>query len=290
MMLMGKVSKFLGRWQLLYVLFIIAVIVVLLYSITAPIEISPNTKAIYDYLNDNSKLTPDSPVLIEICYEESARTELEPQIIALMKHLFDKNCRLLFLSTSAYGPIAFQYLQSSAPDLFASKQYGEDYAFLGYLADNESTLASLAKSITGTVATDNYGFPTSELPLIVEANDASAYSLVIVASSRTDTFSWYVNQWHAPYHTPLLFVTLSTIVSSIESYVDSGQAIGMLVGQRSAAEYELLVGRKGLGVASLEAQRSLHLLLLLVIILGNIIFTYIKLFKKIRKRLKLKIH
>jgi hypothetical protein len=282
---MGKIGKLLGRWQLLYIAFTITIILALLYSLSSPIEISPSTKAVYDYIEDPSKLPSHSPVLVEICYDEASRAELEPQVIAIMKHLFDKDCKLVLLSTATYGPVAFQFLQSSAPDLFKGKRYGEDYVFLGYIAGSESTLASLARNITGTVAKDNYGTTTSELPLIIEANNASAYGLVVIASSSTDTFLWYIHQWYTPYHTPLLFVTLSTIAPSIESYVNSGQAIGMLTGQRSAAEYELLVGRKGSGTASLEAQRFVQWVLLLFIILGNIMFAYVKLSKRLRKRI-----
>jgi hypothetical protein len=201
-----------------------------------------------------------------------------------MKHLFEKDCKLVFLSTATYGPLAFQFLQLSAPDVFEGKTYGEDYVFLGYIAGGESTLASLARSITGTVATDNYGNSTSSLHLIQEANDATAYELVVIASSGTDTFSWYIRQWYTPYHTPLLFGALSVIAPSIEPYVGAGQAIGMLTGQRSAAEYELLVGRKGLGIASMDAQSFAHGLILLFIILGNIVFAYAKLSKRGEKK------
>jgi hypothetical protein len=281
---MEEISKLLGRWQLFYVVLMITIILALLYSLSIPIEISPHTKAVYDYIEDPSKLPLGSPVLVEMHYDEASRAELEPQVIALMKHLFEKGCKLVFLSTATYGPVAFQSLQFSAPDLFEGKRYGEDYVFLGYIAGGESTLAFLARSITGTVAIDNYGTATSELPLIVEANNASAYGLVVTASSKTDTFLWYICQWYTPYHTPLLFVTLSTIAPSIESYVNAGQARGMLTGQRSAAEYELLVGRKGLGIVSLEAQRFVQWVLLLFIILVNIMFAYVKLSKKLRKR------
>jgi hypothetical protein len=289
MTVMEEISKLLGRWQLFYIMLTITIILALLYSLSIPIEISPHTKAVYDYIEDPSKLPLGSPVLVETCYEEGARAELEPQVIALMKHLFEKRCKLVFLSTAIYGPVAFQFLQFSAPDLFEGKRYGEDYVFLGYIASGESTLTSLARSITGTVATDNYGTVTSELPLIVEANNASAYGLVVIASSKTETFLWYIRQWYTPYHTPLLFVTLSAIVPSIESYVNSGQAIGMLTGQRSAAEYELLVGRKGSGTASLEAQHLVQWVLLLFIILGNIMFAYVKLSKKVMKKDKQKL-
>ncbi|MEM3848930.1 MAG: hypothetical protein QXS42_04135, partial [Zestosphaera sp.] len=98
------------------------------------------------------------------------------------------------------------------------------------------------------------------------------FELVIIASSGTDTFNWYVRQWYTPYNVPLLFVALSVIAPSVEPFVSAKQAIGMLTGQRSAAEYELLVGRKGLGVASMDAQSLTHALILVFIVVGNVVY------------------
>ncbi|MEM2006648.1 MAG: hypothetical protein QW154_03345 [Sulfolobales archaeon] len=46
----------------------------------------------------------------------------------------------------------------------------------------------------------------------------------------------------------------------------------MLVGQRSAAEYEVLVGRLGLGIASMDAQSTSHMLIVAFIVIGNAMY------------------
>ncbi|MEM3640392.1 MAG: hypothetical protein QXH37_00475, partial [Candidatus Bathyarchaeia archaeon] len=170
-----------------------------------------------------------------------------------------------------YGPIVFELLKSTAADLFADKTYGVDYVFLGYIAGNEPAVRSLATSIRGTVAVDNYGTAISALQMMANIDKAEDFALVFIVSSGTDTFGWYVRQWYTPYNIPLLFGALSVIGPSIKPYVDAGQAIGMLTGQRSAAEYETLVGRKGLGLASMDAQSFAHALILIFIIIGNVI-------------------
>jgi hypothetical protein len=259
-----------GMAQVIYTLLIISIVIPLLNPVGLPIGISQTTKDVYNYIENT--LPPGSPVLIDLYYEMAARAELEPQAAAVVKHLFEKNCKLVFVSTITYGPIVFELLKSTAPDLFEGKQYGTDYVFLGYIAGNEPAVASLAQSIRTTIAVDNYGTPISQLPMMANIDKAEDFKLVFIVSSGTDTFGWYVRQWYTTHNVPLLFGALSVIGPSIKPYVDAKQAIGMLTGQRSAAEYETLVGRKGLGLASMDAQSFAHALILVFIIIGNIIF------------------
>jgi hypothetical protein len=258
-----------GMAQIIYTLLVISIVIPLLNPVGLPIGISSTTRDVYNYIENT--LPAGKPVLIDLYYEMAARAELEPQAAAVIKHLFEKNCKLVFVSTITYGPIVFELLKSTAADLFADKTYGVDYVFLGYIAGNEPAVRSLATSIRETVAVDNYGTAISDLQMMANIDKAEDFALVFIVSSGTDTFGWYVRQWYTPYDIPLLFGALSVIGPSIKPYVDAGQAIGMLTGQRSAAEYETLVGRKGLGLASMDAQSFAHALILIFIIIGNII-------------------
>ena len=258
-----------GMAQIIYTLLVISIVIPLLNPVGLPIGISSTTRDVYSYIENT--LPAGKPVLVDLYYEMAARAELEPQAAAVIKHLFEKNCKLVFVSTMTYGPIVFELLKSTAADLFADKTYGVDYVFLGYIAGNEPAVRSLATSVRGTVAVDNYGTPISDLPMMANIDKAEDFALVFIVSSGTDTFGWYVRQWYTPYDVPLLFGALSVIGPSIKPYVDAKQAIGMLTGQRSAAEYETLVGRKGLGLASMDAQSFAHALILIFIIIGNII-------------------
>ncbi len=270
----SKIEKIIGTRQLLYVLLIITIVVPLLNPIGLPISISARTRAIYDYIGTN--LPQGSPVLIDLSYDMASRGELEPQVIAISKQLFDTGHPIVFLGTAAYAPILFGLVQSQAPDIFTNKQYGKDYVFLGYIAGQESAVASVAKSIKGTVSVDNFGTSISSLPLMNSIDKATDFGLVIVSSSGTDTFGWYIRQFFTTFGTKLLFSALSVIAPSIEPYVGAGQAIGMMSGQRAAAEYELLVGRKGLGNSSMDAQSFAHGLILVFILLGNVVYLYSK--------------
>jgi hypothetical protein len=263
------VDKVFGSKNVLYILLITLLIYPLIFPLGIPLSISSRTMQVYNYVKD---LKPGCNVYMEIYYEVAARGELEPNAIALTKQLFDKGCKIVFGSLISTGPIVFSLLLRSAPDLFEAKQYGVDYVYLGYVSGGEAAAASLAKSIKGTVSVDNYGNRVETLPLLKEIDKATDFSLAIIVSSGTDTFNWYVRQWYTPYNVPLLFVSLSVIAPSVEPFVGAKQAIGMLVGQRSAAEYELLVGRKGLGLASMDSQSLTHALILVFIAVGNVVY------------------
>ena len=55
-------------------------------------------------------------------------------------------------------------------------------------------------------------------------------------------------------------------------YFQTGQLSGFLGGLKGAAEYERSIGRDGAGVSGMDAQSMAHLLIVVLIILGNIGF------------------
>jgi hypothetical protein len=53
-------------------------------------------------------------------------------------------------------------------------------------------------------------------------------------------------------------------------FLQSGQLSAILPGLTSSAEYELLINRKGLAIAGVDAVSMSHILVILLVILGNI--------------------
>lgn len=116
-----------GMAHVSYLLISILTVAPLLNSMEFSVKISANTQAVYDYIENT--LTPGAHILIDLHYGFIVRTALEPQLTAVVKHLFEKNCKIVFLSTSINGPAMFRQFQSATPDIFANRQYGIDYVF-----------------------------------------------------------------------------------------------------------------------------------------------------------------
>ena len=65
---------------------------------------------------------------------------------------------------------------------------------------------------------------------------------------------------------------IAGLVADYAPYMHSRQLIGMVPGLRGAAGYESLIDMKGLGTAGLDAQSIAHIVILLLIVLGNVAF------------------
>ncbi|MFQ6003090.1 MAG: hypothetical protein ACE5KJ_05025, partial [Candidatus Zixiibacteriota bacterium] len=52
-------------------------------------------------------------------------------------------------------------------------------------------------------------------------------------------------------------------------FLASGQIVGLLGGLKGAAEYEILIQKPGMGQRGMDAQSVSHLVIILLVILGN---------------------
>ncbi len=59
-------------------------------------------------------------------------------------------------------------------------------------------------------------------------------------------------------------------VPEIMPNLQAGQIVGIVAGMRGAAEYEIMVGKPGTAVAGMDAQSFAHVLIMLLIIVGNV--------------------
>lgn len=267
--------KFIGTPQLIYTLTITITLILLSYPVGLPITISSSTRNLFNTLNN--LLKPGDVVLIDLYYSPGSRAELESQLAAVSKFLFEKECKIVFLATHPNGPLVYTLFQALSSDIFYKKDYGKDYAFLGYIAGGEAAVASLAKDIRKTTSVDNYGNLLDNLEIFSKINSAKDFSLAYILADATDVVVWYVRQWYTPYAAPLLIGALSIIAPGLEPYVRAGQSIGMISGTRGAAEFEILVNRKGLGLATMDAQSFVHAMLIIFILIGNFQYLIVKL-------------
>lgn len=240
-------------------------------------EISPNTQTIYNYIE--RELNAEAAVLIDLHHGSLTRAGLEPQLSVIVKHFFEKKCKIVFISTSYAGPDMFKQFKFTASEIFTNKQYGSDYAFLGSISGGETAVAALARSICETVSKDYYNISVTnyaELPLMKTVNKAEDFALAFILSVETEVFDWYVRHW-ASRGISLLFGTLSATVSSAEIHMKNGETIGVIAGQKATAEYEILVGKTGQGFAAIKNRNLAYIFVTAFMFFGNMTILYWKL-------------
>lgn len=272
-----KVDKILSIRQILYLLLIAVVLVILLNPLAIPIGIAGATRDVYNYID---KLPQNPKLLIDVHYEPAGGTEMQPAAIALLRQLLPKGPKIVFFTTHSVGPIMFERLKANAPDVFSQLKYGEDYVFLGFVPLTEATIASIANGAKEFVAKDPYGSSTADMPIFKIADKATDYNVAVCISTSTDPVEWYVRQIYTPFKTPILFMVVAVIGPSVQPFVASKQAVGMISGQNQAAQYELLIKRPGSAVAALDAQSGAHVLIIIYIVLGNLVYWPMRLMSK----------
>jgi hypothetical protein len=168
--------------------------------------------------------------------------------------------------------------------------YGENFIDLGYQAGNEAVIKLLSTSVKQAYPNDSKGKPLSQYPMmagIVKVSDFDA--LVSISAGQPGAKEWvqYAVSQTLTSDRPLPFIAGSTGVQTPQLIPYYPQQMkGILGAIKGAAEYEFLVNEsvqkandwKQIPPPLLDAQRRMapqlmaHVLMVILIILGNIIF------------------
>jgi hypothetical protein len=254
--------------RIIFLLIGLATLLPLLYPVGLPIRVSPEVRKVYDYLET---MPEGSVLLLSFDFEPGGKPELYPMAIALLRHAFRKNLKVVGMTLWPAGTgLAEAALAQIAEE--NHKEKGTDYAFLGYAPGDASAVISMGQDFQAAFPTDYYGVKTAELPIVSNIHSLRDIHYVISLSigfPGLDT--WYV------YGKEKYGFELGggcTAVSAPRFYplLDTGQINGLLGGLRGAAEYEILVGREGKALAGMDAQSATHFVIILLIVVCNSVY------------------
>jgi hypothetical protein len=248
--------------RVIYALLIVTLLVPLMRPLGLPINVSKHTTRSFGVLDT---LSAGDKIIMDVGYSVSGAADVEPQTVAILKHLFGKGVRIIFVGNQTEGPMVTEKLV--APYEAAGKQYGVDFVNLGYLAGGENAIASYCRDLKKSYPVDFRKNSTSELPLLLGVNGAADVKMfVFFTTQNSDMYVRQVTQ----YKIPVVGGLINTISPQAEPYVNAGQLAGILVGLRGGAEYEMLMKAPGQGVASMDAQSMGHLLIIVFIAFANL--------------------
>lgn len=251
--------------RIIFLLIALATLLPLLYPAGLPIRVSPEVRKIYDHIES---LSEGSTFLLSLDFEPGGKPELYPMALALLRHAFRKNLKVLGTTLWPAGAgLAETALSSVAQE--TGKERGKDYVFLGYAPGDASAVISMGQDFHAAFPTDYYGIKTENLPLLTPIRTLRDVQYVIslsVGFPGLDT--WYV------YGKEKYGFELGggcTAVSAPRFYplLQTGQINGLLGGLRGAAEYEILLGKEGKALAGMDAQSATHFLIIFLIVVCN---------------------
>ncbi len=259
-----RLEKIDRRW--IYLAVAIAVIIPFLLPVHFPVSVTPETKAIYDYI----EAMPDSSVVIlSFDYYPSTLAETQPMAIAAMDQFFQKDMKVITLSNIPLGgPSMAELITRQAAKEF-HKVYGVDYVNLGYKANYVAVLKGMGTSIESIFPTDNSGTPLKDLPLMQKVKNYSDVKFIFDIADNA-TADYWVSIVNAGYGTPMAVGATAVMAPKLYAYVGAGQIIGLLGGMKGAAEYEILLNRRGTAFRGMDVQSLVHFLIIGLVVLGNV--------------------
>jgi len=240
----------------------------LLYPVGLPIKISPEVRSVYDYIES---LPEESVFLLSLDFDPASKPELHPQAIALLRHAFRKNLRVVVMTLWVSGAgMADQVVSQVAHEM--GKANGEDYVFLGWSPGAGSVIINMGQDLYTTFPTDYYGTPTKNLAVLRGVQNLRDVNYAVsLAAGNPGVEAWYL-YGKDKYKFELGGGCTGVIAPGLYPLLRSGQINGLIGGLRGAAEYESLINQKGRAIAGMDAQSVTHVAIIVLVMMCNVFY------------------
>jgi len=226
----------------------LAIVVIVSYLITIKFKTAPSpaTLKAYKYLDT---LPEKSVVIFSFDHEASSLPEIQPIALAMLRHAFKNDLKIVGLSLFAEGTaIGYDLLSKTAREY--DRQYGSDYIFLGFKPQYNMT---------------------DTMPIMLGIDSYDNIEMVVSIADGDRTVQW-VEYAGARYNQKVMAGLTAAMITSYDPYLSSEQLYAVVGGLRGAAEYENLLDKRGGGSRGMLAQSAAHLYILALVIVGNIIY------------------
>jgi hypothetical protein len=254
------------RW--IFLAIAVAVVVPFFAPLGLPVVVTEPVQGLYDAVDE---LVPNSqPLLLSIDYAPATLPELEPMSFAILRHAFRRDVRVavMTLHPAGYG-LAERALVAVAEEM--DKEYGEDYIFLGFSPGVSAPILGLGVNIRNVFPEDAYGTPLNDIPMMegIRNYDDIPLAITLAGWSAAEAWIYYANE---PFRQRVGAGVTAVMATDYYPYLSAGQLTGLLGGMRGAAEYEELIRRHAEGVRGMDSQSVIHLLIIVLIVLGNVAY------------------
>jgi hypothetical protein len=240
----------------------------LLYPVGLPIRISSEVRGVYDHIES---LPERSVFFLSLDFDPASKPELHPQAIALLRHAFRKNLRVVAMTLWVSGTgLADQIVTEVAKEM--GKENGKDYVFLGWSPGNTAVIINLGQNLYNTFPSDYGGKPTKGLSVLegVQSLKDVTY-MVSLGAGNPGVEAWYVFG-KDKYKFEMGGGCTGVMAPGLYPLLRSGQINGLIGGLRGAAEYESLIDQKGKAVAGMDAQSATHIAIIVLVMICNVFY------------------
>jgi hypothetical protein len=257
-------EKTLSR-QLIFILIAFSAAIPLVIRIGLPNAVTSEVRQVYKEID---QLESGSVVMISFDHEASSLPEMKPMAVAILRHCFSKDLKVIGLALLAEGTaIGDGILREVAKEY--DKEYGKDYLFLGFRPQYQAAILGMGEEIRRVFPQDYKNILLDQIPVMERIKNYQDISLIISVADG-DMPTYWIDYAVSRYHKKVATAVTAVMATSFYPFLASGQIVGLLGGLKGAAEYEILIEKPGMGQRGMDAQSVSHLVIILLVILGNI--------------------
>jgi len=273
------------RW--IYLVVWLVVMVPLIFPFKIRPVATPPVQSLFNYIDT---MPENKALIISIDYAPASQAELQPMLIALLRHAFAVHRKVGVLSIEVQGlgigedalrQVAAEF-NSHARTNADSVLNGRDYVYWGWTTPYITVMLGMGQRIARVFPVDYYGQKTESLPIMKHLKNYDDAGILVSVAASAYPLSW-INLAQTQFGIHLGCGCTAVSAADYYPYVNSGQFSGMLSGMKGAAEYEELLERRmaqtgmdwGLrrkGTEAMSSQAAAHLAIIAFIIIGNIAF------------------
>ena len=255
--------------RIIFIFIFIAVLVPLFFPLGLQITPKKESIAFYDRIE---QLSAGQTVYLAADYDPGSAPELQPMLDAAIRQLCRKDIKIVAGSLwPACPPLVNRALTEIAVGEF-QKERGVDFINLGFKEGREVVMVQLGENMHATYPVDYEGTSVSDLAIMNEVHSYDDVALIINISAGYPGTKEWVQQVRSRFRKEIVAGCTAVSAPEYYPYFQSGQLSGLLGGLAGAAEYEMLVGGVGTAGKKMDAQSLGHVVIILFILLGNIVY------------------
>lgn len=267
------------RW--IFLLMFVAVAVPILLGWRFPEKDSPLTTDAFNVMNT---IQPGDKVLLSFDFDPASAGELSPMATAFTYHAASRGAKLYFMALWPVGP---QMVEDAITKVirmdFPELRYGVDYVNLGYKSGNEGVIKVIITDLKKLYTTDARGSGINSIPMMADVESVQDMDYLVIVSAGYPGAKEWVQYAKTAYPHAFDVIAGCTGVQAppLLPYIPN-QLPGLVAAIKGAAEYENLLlenfepirtnSKYQEGLRRMGPQLVAHVLMVLLIIAGNVIF------------------
>jgi hypothetical protein len=273
------------RW--IYLVIWAVVMIPLIFPFMIRPVATPPVQSLFTYIDT---MPENKALIISVDYTPDSQAELQPMLIALLRHAFviRRPVGVLAMAVQGLG-IGEDALRQVTAEFNAHAKTnadsvinGRDYVYWGWTTPPVTVMLGMGRRIARVFPVDYYGQRTESLPVMKRLKNYDDAGILVSVAASAFPLSW-INLAQTQFGLRLGAGITAVSAADFYPYVNSGQFSGMLAGMKGAAEYEELLEqrmvKKGMdwglrrkGTEAMSSQAAAHIAIIIFIIIGNIGF------------------